>query len=275
MAKSVQDYKSRNESYYAVSISLFAALSMITQFVSYVLEVDITKRLFDEFAIKTFEWATYSQNHFSPLEIANLGIITFALILCVIFAFRHPKLDGKQGYGNLTIILIYLGIFTIYSYSNYPISIQRPLNWVWAIAFAIVSGTSTHLLLLHSRLRKNRREVDTSQFSEDDQRWQFLRQSYNVELAEYRSLLHDLIWIGGSICVLLVFSSILQYTFSLPPEISFSNEFNTLIVILVIKMLILFLGMISGVIHQLASEMHDIADLIRSKSKQSLLVKKT
>jgi hypothetical protein len=200
------------------------------------------------------------------LEIANLGIITFALVLCVIFAFRHPKLDGKQGYGNLTIILIYLGIFTIYSYFNYPISIQRPLNWVWAFAFAIVSGASAHLLLLRSRLRKNRREVDTSQFSSDDHRWQFYRTALDNELAEYRGFLHNLIWIGVAIGALLVFLSIFQYTFSLPPEIFFSNEFSTIIVILVLKLLLLFFGMISGVMHQLASEMHDVADLIRSNS---------
>jgi hypothetical protein len=255
-----------NENYYAVSISFFAALSMIAQFVSYVLEVDIAKRLFDQFAINAFEWAASSQSYFSLLEIANLGIITFALTLCVIFAFRHPKLDGKQGYGNLTIVLIYLGIFTIYSYFNYPISIQRPLNWVWAIAFAIVSGASAHLLLLRDRLRKNRREVDTSQFSSDDHRWQFYMTALDNELAEYRGLLHDLIWIGVAVGALLVFSSILQYTFSLPPEIFFSNEFNTIVVILVIKMLLLFFGLIAGVIHQLGSEIHDIADLIRSNS---------
>jgi fluoride ion exporter CrcB/FEX len=97
--------------------------------------------------------------------------------------------------------------------------------------------------------------------------WQFLRQAYDVELVEYRGLLHDLIWISGFMGAFLVFSSILQYTFSLPPEISFSNDFNTIMVILVIKMLILLFGLISGVIHQLASEMHDIADLIRSISK--------
>jgi hypothetical protein len=50
-----------NENYYAVSIPLFAALSIITQFTSYVLEVDIAKRLFDQFAISAFEWATQSQ----------------------------------------------------------------------------------------------------------------------------------------------------------------------------------------------------------------------
>jgi hypothetical protein len=267
MAKLAQDYESKNRNYYAAAISLFAALSMTTQFVSYVLEVDITKRLFDQFASKAFEWATYSQAHFSLLEIINLGIITFALVLCLIFVFSHPKLDGKQSYGNLTIVLIYLGIFIIYGYVSYPVSIQRPFTWIWAIAFAIVCGASAHLVLLHGRLRKKRREVDTSQFSEGDHRWQFLRQVYNAELAEYRGLLHDLIWIGGSICVLLVFSSILQYTFSLPSEIAFSNEFNIIIIIVVIKMLILFFGMIGGVLHQLASEMHDIADLIRSKSK--------
>jgi hypothetical protein len=255
-----------NENYYAVSISLFAALSMVTQFISYVLEADVAKRLFDQFAIQAFEWAAQSQNRFSPLEITNLGIITFALTLCVVFAFRHPKLDGKQGYGNLTIILIYLGIFTVYSYFNYPISIQRPLNWVWTIAFAIVSGTSAHLLLLRDRLRKKRRETDTSQFSEDDHRWQFYRTALDNELAEYRGLLHDLIWIGVAMGALLVFLSIFQYTFFLPTEISFSNEFSTIIVILILKLLLLFFGLISGVMHQLASEMHDIADLIRSNS---------
>jgi hypothetical protein len=255
-----------NENYYAVSISFFAALSMVVQFTSYVLEVDIAKRLFDQFTIKAFEWATQSQTPFSPLETANLGIITFALVLCVIFAFRHPKLDGKQGYGNLTIILIYLGIFTIYSYFSYPISIQRPLNWVWAFAFAIISGASAHLLLLHSRLRKNRREVDTSQFVNGDHRWQFYRTALDNELAEYRGLLHDLIWIGVAVGALLAFFSIFQYTFSLPSDIYFSNEFSTIIVILVLKLLLLFFGMIAGVMHQLASEMHDIADLIRSNS---------
>jgi hypothetical protein len=253
-----------NENYYAVSISLFAALSMVTQFTSYVLEVDTARRLFDQFAINAFEWTTQSQTSFSPLEMANLGIITFALVLCVIFAFRHPKLDGKQGYGNLTIILIYLGTFTIYSYFIYPSSIQRPLNWVWAFAFAIVSGASAHLLLLRTRLRKQRREVDPSQFSPDDHRWQFYRTALDNELAEYRGYLHDLIWIGVAVGALLAFFSIFQYTFSLPPEIYFSNEFNTIIVILVLKLLLLFFGMISGVMHQLASEMHDIAELIRS-----------
>ena len=267
MAILVQDNKSNNENYYAACISLFAALSMVIQFTSYVLEVDIAKRLFDQFAIQAFEWATQSQNNFSPLEIANLGIITFALVLCVIFAFRHPKLDGKQGYGNLTIILIYLGIFTIYSYFSYPISIQRPLNWVWIFAFAIVSGTSAHLLLLRDRLRKNRREVDTSRFSAEDRRWQFYRNSLDNELAEYRGLLHDIIWIGVAVGALLVFSSIFQYTFSLPSEIAFSNEFSTIIVILILKLLLLFFGMIAGVMHQLASEIHDIADLIRSNSQ--------
>jgi hypothetical protein len=255
-----------SENYYAVTISLFAALSMVFQFISYILEVDISKRLFDQFAIKAFEWAAQSQNPFSPLETANLGIITFALVLCVIFAFRHPKLDGKQGYGNLAIILIYLGIFTIYSYFTYPLSIQRPLHWVWAIAFAIVSGASAHLLLLRGRLRKNRREVDTSQFASDSHRWQFYMTSLENELAEYRGLLHDLIWISVATSALLVFLSILQYTFFLPPEISFSNEFGNIIVLLVLKLLLLFFGMIAGVMHQLASEMHDIADLIRSNS---------
>ena len=255
-----------NENYYAVSIALFAAFSMVIQFISYVIEVDMTKRLFDQFSIKAFEWATQSRTTFYPFEIFNLGIITFALALCVIFAFRHPKLNGKQGYGNLTIILIYIGTFTIYSYFIYPMSIQRPLNWVWAFAFAIISGASAHLLLLSNSLRKKRREVDTSQFVNGDRRWQFYRTALDNEFAEYRGLLHDLIWVGVAIGALLVFFSILQYMFSLPPEIYFSNEFSTIIVTFVLKLLLLFFGMIAGVMHQLASQMHDISDIIRSNS---------
>lgn len=255
-----------NENYYAVTVSMFAAVSMIVQFVSYVFEADIAKSLFDQYGSPVFEWAAQSQSYFSALEISNLGLITFALVLCVIFAFRHPKLESNQGYGNLAIILIYLGIFTVYSYFNYPISLQRPLTWVWTSAFAIVTGASAHLLLLRNRLRKNRRKIDTSQFSENDRRWQFLRQSYSDEFAEYRGLLYTLIGIGVAVTAFLVFSSIFQYVLSLPAEVTFSNEFNTLIVIIFIKMLILLFGLIVGVIRQLASEMHDIADLIRSHS---------
>ena len=268
------------ENYYAFSISLFAAFSIVTQFVSSTFEVDIIKRLFDQFsaeipnATRAFQWATQSQSTISPLETVNVGIITFALVLCIIFAFRHPKLDGKQGYGNLAIVIIYMGIFTVYSYFAYPVLIQRPLNWAWAIAFAVVAGTSAHLLLLRGRLRRNRREVDTSQFREDDHRWAFLRQSYDVELAEYRNYLHAMIWIGGLMSAVLVFLSIFQYAFSLPPEITFSNEFRFIIIIAVVKVLILLFGLIAGVLHQLASETHDIISLIRSTSKEPLLPQK-
>jgi hypothetical protein len=255
-----------NENYYAVSISLFAAVTMVIQFISYVLEVDIARSLFDQYGSPAFDWATQSQSFFSALEIANLGLITFALVLCVIFAFRHPKLDGKQGYGNLAIILIYVGIFSVYSYFNYPISLQRLLTWIWTSAFAIITGASAHLLLLRNRLRTNRRKVDTSQFSENDRRWQFLCQSYGGEFAEYRGLLYVVIGIGVAMTTFLVFSSIFQYVFSLPSEITFSNEFNILVIIIFIKMLVLLFGLIVGVIRQLASEMDDIADLIRSYS---------
>ena len=255
-----------NENYYAVTVSFFGAVSMIIQFVSYVFEVDIAKRLFDQYGSPAFHWATQNQSYFSVLEIANLGLITFALVLCVIFAFRHPKLDGKQGYGNLSIILIYFGIFTVYSYLNYPISLQRPLTWVWTSAFAIIIGTSAHLLLLRKRLRNKRREVNISLFSENDRRWDFLRQSHSNEFAEYRGYLFALIGIGTAITAFFVLSSIFQYMLSLPSEITFSNEFNNIIVIIVIKMLVLLFGLIAGVIRQLASEMHDIDDLIRSYS---------
>ena len=91
-------------------------------------------------------------------------------------------------------------------------------------------------------------------------------QSYSDEFSEYRGLLYVLIGIGVAMTAFLVFASIFQYVFSLPFEITFSNEFNTIIVIVFIKMLILLFGLIVGVIRQLASEMHDISDLIRSHS---------
>ena len=72
--------------------------------------------------------------------------------------------------------------------------------------------------------------------------------------------------IGVALVAFLVFASIFQYMFSLPLEITFSNEFNNIIVIVFIKMLLLLFGLIVGVIRQLASEMHDISDLIRSYS---------
>ena len=255
-----------NENYYAVSVSFFAALSMVIQFVSYFFEVDIAKSLFDKYGSPVFQWATQSRSYFSALEITNLGIITFALVLCIIFAFRHPKLDANQGYGNLSIILIYLGIFIVYSYFNYPMSLQRPLTWVWTSAFAITTGSSAHLLLLRNRLRKKRREVDTSKISENDWRWQFLRQSYSDEFAEYRGLLYILIGISIAIIAFLVFSSLFQYIFSLPLEITFSNEFNNIIIIIFIKMLVLLFGLTVGVIRQLSSQMHDITELVRSYS---------
>ena len=255
-----------NENYYAVSVAFFAALSIIAQFVSYVSEADIAKSLFNQYGSPAFQWATQSNNHFSALEIANLGLITFALVVCVIFAFRHPKLEGKQGYGNFIIILIYLGVFSVYSYVNYPVSLARPLTWVWTSAFAIMTGASAHLLLLRNRLRKKRREADTSKFSENDRRWQFLIQSYSDVFSEYRGLLYVLIGIGVAMTAFLVFASIFQYVFSLPFEVTFSNEFSTIIVIIFIKMLLLLFGFIVGVIRQLASEMHDISDLIRSYS---------
>jgi len=257
---------------YAIVISLFGVLSMITQFMGYTLEVSITKELFQKFnstfpdESKTFFWAFESSSHFSFLELIIFGILTGAILFLLIYIFHNQRLSGYQVIGDLAIIFAYLGIFCVFNYINDPISIQRPVNWVWALAFAIVCGTSSHLLLLHDRLRW-KRNVNTSTFGPKDHKWDFLRQLYEEEISEYRNIFHDLIWVFATLGAGLVLSSILQYTFSMPTEISFSNEFNNITVILFVKLLLLFFGLILGIIYQLMFEIHNIADLIRSQIK--------
>jgi hypothetical protein len=164
------------------------------------------------------------------------------------------------------IIFVYLGLFYASNYINDPISVQRPLNWVWGIAFAFVCGTSVHLLLLHDRLRKNR-TIDTSKFGTAAHKWNFLGITLQTELSEYQTAVNSLLAISASLVVGLALSSILQFMFKLPTGISFSNEFSTIMVTIISKLLILALGLIIGVVYQLLFEMHDIRGHIRNIAK--------
>lgn len=258
-----------------VLISLFGAISIIAQILSYVVEVDISKGLFQKYSSvfpeesMTFEWAIVSSSHFSLIEIIVFGIITGVVLYLLIRFFNDffkKRWDGRQAIADLVIIFVYLGLFCVFNYVHDPISVQRPLNWVWGIAFAFVCGASAHLLLIHDRLKRNR-TIDTSKFGATSHKWNFLGQTYQTELSEYQTALSSLLAISASLIVGLALSSILQFMFKMPTGISFSNEFSSIMVTLIARLLILAMGLIIGVVYQLLFEMHDIRDRIRSIAK--------
>lgn len=273
----IQQSKFSNKRFYSYSviISLFGAISAIVLFVGYVAEVGITNDLYNKFSgdfpdeAISFLWASESSvtNYaFSYFWIIILGVTVFFSMFIVLYFFRNPKMAGKQKYADLLILVYYFLLSVTINYLNDSVSFRRPTNWIFWIAFAVVCGLSSHLLLLHDPLRE-KREISTKEFAKDDKRWNFLIKSYEVELSEYQSLVHDLIWITGSFGAGLVITSVLQYTFTLPIGISFSNEFGIFVVILLVRVILLLLGMILGVINQVASEMHNIAYLIRENAK--------
>ena len=94
----------------------------------------------------------------------------------------------------------------------------------------------------------------------------FIRQSLELEHIEYRSLLHDIIWVCVSLSVGLFLGTALQYLFSLPMEIALSNTFGIYMTVPLIQFIILIVGVFLGIIFQLMSEIHDIVDLIREKA---------
>jgi hypothetical protein len=134
---------------------------------------------------------------------------------------------------------------------------------VWGVAFAFVCGASVHLLLIHDRLRR-KRTIDTSKFGKTSHKWNFLGQTYQTEFSEYQTALSGLLAISATLIVGLALSSILQFIFKLPTGISFSNEFSSFMVTIILRLLILALGLIIGVVYQLLIEINDIRDRIRS-----------
>jgi hypothetical protein len=273
MEKNIQQSRFSNKRFYSYSvvISLFGAISAIILFFGHVAEVVVTNGLYNKFSadfpeeIRSFLWASESSvKNFasSYIWIIPLGVTIFVFMLLILSYFRNPKRDGKQKYADLLIILFYFILSVTINYLHDAISFSRPINWIMWIAFSAVCGLSSHLLLLHDHL-KEKREVDITKLGKDDQQWESLR----LEYSEYQSLVHDLIWISGSFGGGLVVTAVLQYAFILPIEISFSNEFGLLVVILLIKVVFLLVGMIVGVVYQLAYEMHNIVDLIRESKK--------
>ena len=87
-----------------------------------------------------------------------------------------------------------------------------------------------------------------------------------MEYSEYKSILHDIIWVCVFLTAGLIFTTASEYLFSLPLEIALSNTFGSYKIISIIQFIILIVGILLGVIYQLMSQMHLIVDLIRQKS---------
>jgi hypothetical protein len=208
---------------YAILISAFGALSIIMQLYGYVNEVKITKALFEKFnpiypdASQTFKWALESSPKFSTIEIVIFGILEGVLIFIFISSLHHlfkkEKWDGKQAIADVVIFLTYLGIFILLNNLNDPIALSMPINFAWGVAFAIVCGMSSHLLLIHDRLAK-RRIYKTKDFGDEQHRWSFLGQLYQIELSEYKDALSTMVTVTATLVVGLALTTVLQQFFN-------------------------------------------------------------
>lgn len=147
-----------------------------------------------------------------------------------------------------------------------PLILNRPVSIIWAFGYSIVIGASSHLYLLHDHLRQQRRCIRLTSSKLKNQQFEVLRHSLELEHVEYRSILHDIIWVCVSLSVGLFLTTALQYLFALPMEIALSNTFGSYMAIPLIQFIILIVGVFLGIIFQLMSEIHDIVDLIREKA---------
>jgi hypothetical protein len=99
-------------------ISFFGAISIIAQIWSYLVEVDISKVLFQRYnstfpeESMTFQWAIQSTSRFSLIEIIGFGVamfVVFYVVLWFLNDFFKKKWDGRQPIVELVIIFVYLG----------------------------------------------------------------------------------------------------------------------------------------------------------------------
>jgi len=255
--------------YYSILIALFAGISMSTNFIFHKIEVCITQELFTQFGqvypeeSRTFLWAFESSTNFCFLNYIIIGVLTFTLILLLNIGFS--KLEGKQIIANFANIFTYFGMFILFSYLFTPLILNRPVSVILAFGYSIVTGASSHLYLLRDRLRQKRRTPATSS-TQSSHKFDFVIHSLELEHVEYRSLLHDIIWVCVTLSVGLFLGTALQYLFALPMEIALSNTFGSYMAVPLIQYIILIVGVFLGIIFQLMSEIHDIVDLIREKA---------
>ena len=243
---------------------------MATNFLFHKIEIRITKELFTQFnqtyseESRAFLWAFESSSNFDFLNYIIIGILVFLVILIINLGFS--KFERKQIVADFASIFTYLGLFILFSYLFSPLILNRPVSVIWAFGYSIVTGASSHLYLLHDRLRQKRRTSKKASNKSSDKS-DFLRQSLELEHVEYRNLLHDIIWVCVSLSVGLFLGTALQYLFALPIEIALSNIFGSYMTVPIIQYIILIVGVFVGIIFQLMSEIHDIVDLIREKVK--------
>lgn len=251
-------------------IAIFAAVSMVFNFIFNKIEIQVTREVFNQFTLtypeesQAFRWAFDSSPNFDFLSYIVIGVLTFVIILIIIIAFN--KLEGRQLIADFANIFTYLFLFIVFSYFFSPLIFNRPVNIIWAFGYALVTGASSHLLLLHNHLRQKRRNIGSNsgdQFPNLD----FIRQSLDLEHVEYRSVLHDIIWVCVSLSVGLFLGTTLQYLFALPMEISLSNIFGRYMIVPFAQFVILIIGVFLGIIFQLMLEIHDIVDLTRENTK--------
>ena len=192
--------------FFAIAIALFAACSFILQVITFNREVEITQSLYNGFKntypdqVKTFQWANGASSNYSIVQIVGFSLLIFFVVFLLIdiaYAaemgeFKYKKLNSLKGkaaiLADLAIIFIFIGVFYCYSVLNDPTALQRPLNWVWVAASALICGSSSHMLLLHDHL-SNQRIKSVPRTQDDDYKQNFLKESYDIELAEY----HDAI----------------------------------------------------------------------------------
>lgn len=248
---------------------------MVASFIFHESEITITKDLFAQFnqtypeESRAFLWAFDASPNLDVLSYMIIAILTFLVFLSLNLVFF--KINKKHVVADFVNIFVYLGLFILFSFFLSPLILDRPVNLIWALGYSIVIGASTHLCLLHDHLREKRRNTGFESKQSKSQ-LDFILHSLELEHVEYRSLLHDIIWVCVSLSVGLFLGTALQYLFSLPMEIALSNTFGIYMSLPFVQYVILIVGVFLGIIFQLLTEIHDIVDLIREKAKSPIEV---
>lgn len=258
---------------YAFLIAIFGFTCMFAQFWFFETSVDNAKQLYQQFnstypeESRAFLWAFESEWRFLdnwPLVGLSSGITTFWLVFVLIALFAE-RVKRKEIIADFVIILVCLLVFLVFSYTFNPLVLHRSYNVAYAFVSSAICGVSSHLLLIHDHLKKKRRTQLPISSSRDTKRDLRLK-SYELEHAEYRNILHSLLWITVFVSAGLIITGIFQFSFTMPLEMALSNTFGKSNSILTVVFLLGLFGLLVGVFFQLMYEMHDIVNLIREQT---------
>jgi len=247
---------------------------MLIQFWSHETHVNSAKELYVNFNAtypeesRAFLWSFANFWRFNSNWIL-IGLLSGTTVLCLMFiviALFANQRNGKEIVADFLVILVYLSVFLIFSYTFNPLILQRPTSVLNAFATSLICGASSHLLLIHDRLEKKRRtKLPGPNFSNTIEK-EFRLKSYELEQVEYRDILNSLMWVFVFLSAGLIFATIVQYSFALPLEITFSNIFAKTIIAIVLVYLLNTIALLVGVFYQLMYEIHDIVNLIREQT---------